>query len=159
MDKSSVLAEKRANNLVRQMLGFRSSVECPAPCYLPNGAEQDDLAAVVAGTKPAAICPNNPDIVNNDVYKVLLRVAANQGIHIETYKDYLMVGDRRTVEQLKEVYDQHDNTKDEKAERCAKLGRLLGYCEEAIHDFVEFGIRRGMTFRERELRRKLIRCS
>jgi hypothetical protein len=142
------------------MLGFRSSVECPAPCYLPNGADQDDLAAVIAGTKPSAICPNNPDIVDNEVFQALLKAAAEQGIYIEAYKGYLMMGDRRTVDQLKEVYDCHSGgCKDAKAERCTKLGRLLGYCEEAIHDFVEFGIRRGMTFRERELRRKLIRCS
>jgi hypothetical protein len=143
------------------MLGFRSTVDYPSPSLLPHGSEKDDIAAVLAGTKPSAVIPNSPDLTEDEVFQALLRIAALQGVHVEIHDgDYLMIGDRRTVGQLKECYDGVlSDDKNDKAERSAKLGKLLGYCDEAIHDFVEFGIKRGMTYHEREFRRKLHRVS
>lgn len=156
LNKSLVNAEKLARNLIVQMLGFRSTADYPAPSYLPNGNARDDLAAVLAGTKPAAIIPTLFETVEDPVFQAMLKIAADQNVHVEEFdEDRLLVGDRRTVEKLKEVFKNRSSNKEERIQRSTDMGILLGYSQEAIDEFVEYGIRRGMTFREREFRRKL----
>lgn len=135
------------------MLGFHSSIDYPAPSYLPNSCERDDLAAVLAGTKPNAIIPINSRSVKDEVFQALLKIAKNQNIHVEYHANCLFVGDKKSVDQMKETVD----SKCDRSERAIKLGRLLGYSEDAIFEYVEYGIKRGMTLRDREFLRKLNR--
>jgi hypothetical protein len=137
------------------MLSFQSTPDYPAPCYLPNANECDDLAAVLAGTKRSAIIHLLDHIINDEVFKALLDFAKQQGFFIVESKHKLFIGDVETVNQLEKVVERVAVEIDEKVERCSEIGRLLGYSEEAIHDFVEYGIKKDMTFREREIRRKL----
>ena len=152
-------AEKKAHILIRQMLSFQSTPDYPSPCFLPNGNESDDLAAVLAGTKKSAILHLFEWNTKDEVFNTLLEFAKQQGICILESGHQLFVGDIETVNQLKETTEIVANETEEKIKRCTKIGRLLGYSEDAIHDFVEYGIRKDMTFREREIRRKLHKAS
>jgi hypothetical protein len=135
------------------MRSFHSTVECPAPCYLYNCCEKYDIAAVIAGTKPNAMI----HLPEDDVTRALIDLARKNDIDVIIDDDKLYVGKIEEIEDLKRCMRLHTENDEELIARSSKIGKILGYCDEAIHDFVEYGIKRKMTFHERTLRRKLVR--
>ena len=137
------------------MSTFQSTVDYPAPCYLPNSSELDDVAAVLAKTKPVAHIPIDKSIVKNATFKALLKIAEDRKLNIETHENHLIIGDSKSSKDLKEAIELQTTNIDQVCERCSRIGKALGYSEDAISDFVEFGLRRGMTFYQRKFRREL----
>lgn len=135
------------------MRSFKSTVDYPSPSLLPFGKDEDDIAAVIAGSMPSAIILNNK---KNKVLVELLEIAKQNCFMVEIEDRIYLSKDETTLKKLVTTTLSLALSLDEKIDRNISVGKLLGYCEEAIHDFVEYGIKRNMSHKEREHRRKLV---
>lgn len=122
---------------------FRSTVHCPCPSRA-TGKPRDDLAAVLAQSKPAALflAPDDPEPIDE-----LNRVAVEDGLAkdiltgtvvLDTGFTIVIVGQKINFDGLSALYRQrqykHNGGIGEEFHR--GVGRLLGYTPEAIDSFV-----------------------
>ncbi len=138
---SSVLQEvNKIIELQRTLSEFIPSRHFPSPSVF-TGREIDDVAAVIAGIKPSAIVTAID--AYKDFYELLFNRALQEGyVIVEAVgfggRKMYIIGKAETVEKilrLGEPYWRGDKTIDEHYHR--ELGRLLGYPEEAIEDFIK----------------------
>lgn len=125
---------------------FESSVDVVSP-YIASGYLSDDLAAVLAGSKPATLVTSCDLERESPYFSALLEYANANKIDYSTsnavtYNGHLMViiGNQENVDELTELYDDSgpmgaEKPMDEQFHRA--VGKALGYSEEAIDEFVE----------------------
>jgi hypothetical protein len=133
-----------ASDLVEKMKGFVSTRAAPSPSFL-TGDQQADLAAVVAGSKPAALVPEE----EGERQKELLDMAKDRGLTIKeiediqpdyTFKSYI-VGVPENVKKISDIEDIAGNVplsdKIITDDVHRDFGNALGYTPVAIEDFIE----------------------
>jgi hypothetical protein len=134
----SLSLKQEAEQLVENQKDFVASKELISPS-LYTGRNIDDVAAVIAGKKPAAII--HKDDIREDVVPELFKLAQEKGYSIRedigfgNQKRYI-VGKQENVERIvnfSQHYVKHNFT-DENYHWM--LGRLLGYPEEAIKEWL-----------------------
>lgn len=130
------------DKMIKDMKGFGSSKEFATPAFL-TGDEQYDIAAVIAGTKPAAIVA----VLNDDlVQRELIEEASDMGYSVHKRQgfdpvtnkylgDEYIVGDSETVEKLKYLKDNVELPFDR--DYHIKMGELLGYDKYAIDEYID----------------------
>jgi hypothetical protein len=128
----------KASNMIEEMKKFKSSKYAPSPIFVTNN-QNYDLAAVIAGTKPAAIIEWD----NTDEQKELLTKAAENGLYLEYFPQYdkktgelvsnsLIVGE---YDNVKKIIGLHEAEVDERFHR--ELGNALGYDKDSIDEFID----------------------
>ena len=134
----------RASEMVEKMKGFKSSREAPAPDFITMD-DNADIAAVIAGTKPAALVGKSSE----PVQKELLDMALNSGFVVEVVKQYdpvtgnylwddYVVGRPENVSKILELVALNVKDMDVAVseEHHRELGLSLGYDPQAIEDFI-----------------------
>lgn len=125
---------------------FESTVDAVSP-YSASGYLSDDLAAVLAGSKPATLVSSSDLERESPYFSALLEYANANGIDhstssVVTNNGYLMViiGRQENVDELTELYDGSGppgTAKPMDDEFHRSVGKALGYSQEAIDEFVE----------------------
>lgn len=130
------------NNLVEQLKTFQSTWKQVSPGH-HTGEESLDILAIVAGTKPTALCTETYSLDDRMRCKTFHQYLEDNGIFRysmdELYEDHkghaFFYTSPEQLEELKRVVEiQNTGNIQEYYER---LGRLLGYSEDAIDEFVQ----------------------
>lgn len=129
----------KAIELIDRYKFFTPSEECPTPSYRENATFSDDVAAIIAGTKPAVVFAES-FLSNDDLLLLLLKEANARGFKIETVNGFaetksIVVGHSYPVSQIVQIINQavRDNAvNDYYYER---LGDLIGLPTETIQKF------------------------
>lgn len=128
--------------LSRKIWAQRNFVAIPE-CITPEkitGDESDDVAAVVAKTKPAAILRSS--VINPSVIQLINR-AYDQGLAVENIetggKGYklLSVGEPWRVDRLKQIFETPRAKENYTLSEHNEIGQLLGYPLEAIEKMLD----------------------
>lgn len=105
-----------------------------------------DLAAVVAGAKPAALI--DPSYLQSPLGKLLTRRAIGKGMTVKIIPVFVghsaVVGKPTNTARLETLYRNAKDTEKFHTE----VGRALGYTEEAIADFLQRAGFRRIEFRK-----------
>lgn len=120
--------------------GFVSTVETPFPGACND--ESLDIVAVLEGVKPAALV-GTADI-NPEILSVLIKRLLSQKVPFTYVEDWenrtgeqmIVAKDQKTLDELYELLTEYFHKPMDEEFHC-KLGRLLGYTEEAITMFIE----------------------
>lgn len=139
-DDSSKLVEKAAG-LIDFYKFYHASTECPTPSSKEGASHADDIAAIIAGTKPATVFDESI-LGRNPLVVLLLREAYIRGFDIETVDNFnqtrsVVVGVPHNVRQIVQIMGQavkHDAVSYYYYER---LGDLIGLPEESIDNFIK----------------------
>ena len=144
---------KLAEYKIFLMESFVSTADYPAPSYLPFGELEDDIAAVIASRKPSAIIPIDD---KSNLLVELIKIAKQKDCFAKIDDDQLYVSkDKNTLNKLIDICNSTSHTIEDRINRCTTIGKLLGYCDEAIYDFVENHIKNKLNYEERRQKREL----
>jgi hypothetical protein len=136
--------EKEAIYLIEKQSIFCPNVKYPTPSVMPGASFVDDIAAVIAGTKPATIV-DEIEIRRSPLAILLISEAIALGLSIESIETFrtrktqsksLAIGQSYNVDQIAEIMRQavkYDNVNDHYYWR---MGKLLGHPEETICEFI-----------------------
>jgi hypothetical protein len=128
-----------AMKLIDKYVFFRAKVECPTPSYQEDATFADDVAAVIAGTKPAAVFEQS-SLGKDDLLVFLLKEAQARGLKIETVDNFsktksIVVGDSYHVRQIVQIMNQAVKDNAVNDYYYEKLGDLIGLPVETIRNF------------------------
>jgi hypothetical protein len=116
------------DQLIAIMSSFTPTTQCPSPSHCAESSIAD-AAAVLAGTKPAAIIPANfhPET------SAILKKSKQHGLAVRKYKDFIVLGQQANVNAIITLFK---NKQPNAPEWRRSVGRALGYPGEAIQDFL-----------------------
>lgn len=141
------MAPGASNNPRQPTLEEQIAFYCSQGSYPSDPKEQPkdsfyDLAAALAGVKPAALfsIPNTPGCVPID--DSVLAIIESHGCYyaefespVSNYRNFAVSRDRNSVESLAAIYNGKTKLAAGSPEAHGEIGRLLGYDERAIDEF------------------------
>jgi len=138
-DQEQYTPREQAEAIIRIVKAFKPEGEFVSPAQLSN-REIDDVAAVIAGIKPAAIA--NDQRAWRDVSRELYSMAAESGYVVSEAEGFgggrvKVVGSPERVQEIVELVQEQAKRGEPDENYHRKLGKLLGYSEQSINDFIE----------------------
>ncbi|HNX68553.1 MAG TPA: HD domain-containing protein [Candidatus Omnitrophota bacterium] len=153
------VARKAAEQRIEKWRGWAATQEQIMPSELVMSRGVDDVAAVVAGSKPAALV-SGEDVVRHEEGKALIQIAKERGLSVETltmqWKDkgnnqeplrnawsLIVAGTPEVARQIVLLLEEKATGPDGRpvaigsVEYHRMLGRLLGYPDESIEQFAK----------------------
>ena len=135
-------AEAAARARIERWRGWKSTPEYLWPSGMRSNSDRtdlDDVAAVLAGSKPAAlVCVASVRPRHRSELAALLRIARMHGMDISIERDTngmnanLLVGLPANIEGLRQLISEPEEQR--APDWCLKLGRLLGYTPDGMVD-------------------------
>lgn len=132
-------ARKRAEEIIESVKDFKPTKEFVSPAQLSN-REIDDVAAVITGIKPAALAGDQR--AWRDVAKELYAMANERGYAVNEVSGFgggivKVVGSPERAKEIADLVKEQVERGEPDENYHRKLGKLLGYSEQSINDFVE----------------------
>jgi hypothetical protein len=129
---------------------YNASVECPTPSCKEGATLADDLAAVLAGTKPATVIEESA-LGRYPVIPFMICEANARGMSMQTVHNFsntksVVVGVEYNVKEISEIMQRAVQNKEVNAYYYERLGDLLGLPQESVESFIsnlkDFGFNR-----------------
>jgi len=136
---------KQAILLIEKYRNYRATIDCPTPSYLDDAGIADDVAAVLAGRKPAAIFDES-SLSRETILPLLLQEAYVRGMQVETVEHFgtkhsrtrsIVVGIPYHVKQIVQIVIQAVRDNEVSSYYYERLGELIGMPQENIHQLIE----------------------
>lgn len=131
-------ARKKAEEIIESVKDFKPTKEFVSPSQF-SGREIDDVAAVIAGIKPAALAGDQR--AWRDVAKELYTIASERGYAVNDVGGFgggivKVVGSPERAKEIADLVKEHVGRDEADENYHRKLGKLLGYPEQSINDFI-----------------------